>query len=84
VKVSIHPHALKRMKERGATRAEVEYTVKHGKRSPAKYGRTRFTHRFAYNRRWEGKMYRSKTVEAYAVDRGAEDWLVITVIVKYF
>ena len=48
VKVNIHPHALARIKERGCTRADVEYTVKHGLSSPAKYGRTRFTHTFAY------------------------------------
>src|SRR5438045_1235640 len=47
-------------------------------------GRTRFTHTFAYNRGWHGKVYRRKTIEAYAVDRGGDDWLVITAIVKYF
>jgi hypothetical protein len=72
------------MKERGATRAEVEYTVKNGKRSRAKYGRTRFTHTFAYHRKWHGKRYRRKRIEAYAANLSADDWLVVTVIVKYF
>ena len=71
------------MKERGCTRAEVEYTVKHGTQAPAKYDRTCFRHTFAYNRKWLGKIYRRKTVEAYAADEGVEDWLVVTVIVKY-
>ena len=35
VKVNIHPHALARIKERGCTRADVEYTVKHGLSSRA-------------------------------------------------
>lgn len=83
MKVRIHDHALTRMKERGCTRTEVEYTVKHGARSPAKYGRTRFRHTFAYNRKWLGKSYRRKTVDAFAIDEGGGNWLVITVIVMY-
>lgn len=83
MKISIHPHAIGRMKERGCTRPEIEYTVKHGVRSLAKYDRTRFTHSFAYNRRWMGKVYRTKKIEAYAVEERANNWLVITVIVKY-
>jgi len=86
--VRIHPHAIGRMKERGCTRAEVEYAVRHGSRSPAQFDRTGFKHTFAYNRRWLGKLYRRKSVEAYAVDEspgeGEEDWLVVTVIVKHF
>ena len=85
----IHPHALKRMLERGCKKAEVEYTVKHGKRSKANFDRTKFTHTFAYNRKWLGTHYDHKIVEAFAIDESGdeddvEDWLVITVIVKYF
>ena len=83
VKVNIHPHALARIKERGCTRADVEYTVKHGLSSPAKYGRTRFTHTFAYNRKWLDKVYMHKTVEAFVQPQGYDSWLVITVIVKF-
>jgi hypothetical protein len=71
------------MQERGCTRAEVEYTVKHGTRSPAKFRRTRLVHTFAYNRKWQGRIYRRKIVEAYAVEETPDRWLVITVIVKY-
>jgi hypothetical protein len=84
VKVTIHPHAVTRMRERGATRAEVEYTVKHGSSSPAKFDRTVFAQTFAYNRKWQGTHYRQKAVESYAVERDQDDWLVVTVIVKYF
>jgi hypothetical protein len=83
VAIRIHPHAIARMKERGCTRAEVEYTIKHGTRSPAKYGRTRFRHTFAYNRKWLGNVYRRKLVEAFAAADGPDDWIVITVVVKY-
>ena len=83
MKVRIHPHAAARMKERGSTRPEVEYAVKHGTRFPAKYGRTRFRHTFAYNRKWLGTSYRRKTVDAFAVGEGEDDWLVISVIVRY-
>ena len=83
MKVRVHEHALQRMRERGCTLPDVQYTVKHGARSPAKFGRTRFRHTFAYNRKWQGTLYRRKTVEAFAIDEGVDDWLVITVIVMY-
>ena len=83
VKVNIHPHALARIKERGCTLADVDYAVKHGLSSPAKYGRTRFSHTFAYNRKWLDKSYALKTVEAFAELQGNDSWLVITVIVKF-
>jgi len=82
--VRIDPHAATRMAERGASRAEVEYTVKHGTRSPAKYGRACFQHTFAYNRKWLGTLYSHKTLLAYAVVKPGNEWLVVTVIVKFF
>jgi hypothetical protein len=81
--VRLHPHAVQRLAERGATRDEVVYTVKHGTASPAKFGRTQFTHVFAYNRRWRGTIYRSKRVEAFAAEVKKDEWLVITVVVKF-
>jgi len=82
--VRLHPHAVQRLAERGATRDEVVYAVKHGTSSAAKFGRTKFVHTFVYNRKWLGTVYRSKQVEAFAVDDGKGDWLVITVVVKFF
>ncbi|MGI8424192.1 MAG: DUF4258 domain-containing protein [Chloroflexota bacterium] len=83
--VTIDPtHAVPRMAERGATRADVEYAVRHGTRSPAMYGRTCFTHTFAYNRKRLGKLYSHKSVLAYAVAKPPDEWLVVTVVVKYF
>lgn len=81
--VRCHPHALERMAERGATEAEVEAAVAEGERFPAKFGRTGFRRNFPFDAEWRGKRYASKQVEAYAAEEDG-DWLVITVLVKYF
>lgn len=80
--VRIHPHARERMAERGATEAEVIATVEDGERFPAKFGRTGFRRNFAFEGERSGRRYRTKQVEAFAVQE--DGWLVITVIVKYF
>ncbi len=80
--VTLHPHALARLAERGATEPEVAATVLEGEPFPAKFGRTGFRRNFAYNAVWRGRHYATKQVEAIAVrERG---WLVITVLVKFF
>jgi hypothetical protein len=81
--VRIHPHARARMMERGASEAEVVATVEEGERFVAKFGRVGFRRNFAFNGTWRGRPYASKQVEAYAVEESGE-WLVITVLVKYF
>jgi hypothetical protein len=81
-KVRLHPHALERLTERGATEQEVVATVRQGERFPAKFDRTGFRRNFAFRGEWLGRWYASKQVEAYAVEE--DGWLVITVIVKYF
>ena len=82
MKVRIHPHARERMAERGASEVEVIATIEHGERFPAKFGRTGFRRNFAAEARWRGHSYRTKQIEAYAVEENG--WLVITVVVKYF
>lgn len=81
--VRFHPHARERMEERGATEGEVEAAVAQGERLPAKFGRTGFRRNFPFDSQWRGRYYSSKQVEAYAVREGA-DWLVVTVITRYF
>ena len=71
------------MVERGAADAEVLSAVQEGERFEAKYGRAGFRRNFVFERQWQGKFYATKQVEAYAVYEG-EDWLVISVIVRYF
>jgi hypothetical protein len=78
-----HPHSLERIEERGATVEEVKATVEHGEQFPAKFGRTGFRRNFPFDGEWRGRHYGTKQVEAYAVQEGA-DWLVITVITRYF
>ena len=81
--VRLHPHAVARMSERGATLEDVEETVTAGERFPARFGRTGFRRNFDFGADWRGRRYRTKQVEAYAVGEDG-DWLVITVVVKYF
>ena len=58
-------------------------TVETGEGFPGKYGRAGFRRNFPFGRQWRGKYYTTKQIEAYAVQKGA-DWLVITVITRYF
>ena len=81
--VRLHPHAAARIAERGATPAEVEATIVAGERFPARFVRIGFRRNFAFGGDWRGKVYRTKQIEAFAVEEDG-DWLVITVLVKYF
>lgn len=81
--VRFHPHAKERIAQRGATEQEVAVVVETGERFEAKFGRTGFRKNFAFEKRWRGRYYKSKQIEAYAVREG-DDWLVVTVITRYF
>lgn len=83
VTVRLHPHAVARLAERGATEAEVVATVEQGERFAAKFARTGFRRNLPFGGVWRGRTYAMKQVEAYAVQE-AGAWLVITVIVKYY
>jgi hypothetical protein len=63
--------------------AEATATVGYGERFPAKFGRTGFRRNFPFGAKWHGRQYSTKQVEVYAVQDGS-DWLVITVITRYF
>lgn len=79
----LHPHAGERMLERGASEDEVAATIRDGERFPAKFGRQGFRRNFSFNGVWRGHHYRMKQIEAFAIYEDG-DWLVISVIVKYF
>jgi hypothetical protein len=83
VTVRLHPHAVDRLAERGATEAEVRTTVETGERFAAKFGRIGFRRNFAFGGVWRGRSYASKQIEAYTVEE-QDGWLVITLVVKYF
>jgi hypothetical protein len=71
------------MRERGATVREIQSTVQAGQASPAKFGRTRFRHTFAFNASWNGKHFSRKQIDAFAASITG-GWIVITIIVRYF
>lgn len=81
--IRFHNHALQRMSERGATKEEVVATIQKGEQFPAKFDRMGFRRNFAVDTQWRGTQYKNKQIEAYAIQEG-KDWLVITVITKYF
>jgi hypothetical protein len=83
--VRLHLHARDRMEERGATETEEEVraTVEQGEPFPAKFGRTGFRRNFRFDQHRHGRHYPTKQIEAYAAQEGT-DWLVITVITRYF
>lgn len=81
--VRLHPHAVARLTERGADAAEVIETVLTGERMPARLERIGFRRNFTFDGTWEGRLFRTKQVEAIAV-REDDGWLVITVIVRFF
>ncbi|MEW6103526.1 MAG: DUF4258 domain-containing protein [bacterium] len=81
--IDIHPHAKERLKERGATEEEIIKTIEEGERFRAKFGRIGFRRNFACESIWRGKKYKTKQIELYAVKED-ENFIVITVLVKYF
>jgi hypothetical protein len=81
--VKVHPHALQRCNERGATLEEVIHTVESGEVFPAKFDRTGFRYNFSFDDVWNAKHFMTKQLEVFATQRN-DEWLVITVIVKYF
>jgi len=71
------------MRERGATEEEVEAAIREGERFPAKFGREGFRRNFRFDGTRRGRRYGMKQIEAFAIWENG-DWLVISVIVKYF
>ena len=81
--MKLHSHAVDRMRERGASEDEVASTLAEGERFAAKFGRHGFRRNFVFDGLWRGRHYHIKQVEVYATEEDS-DWLVISVLVKYF
>lgn len=81
--IIIHPHALQRMEERGATREEVLETIETGRMSPGKFDRRIHEMTCAYGDFWRSQLYEYKHIEVYSIEDG-EDVIVVTVVVKYY
>ena len=62
---------------------EVILAVEAGEQFEAKFGRVGFRRNIRFGKRWRGKRYQFKQVEAYAV-RLDDGWLVISVVTRYF
>ena len=77
-KIKFSDHALEQMQERGASRLEVEESVRKGEQSPAKYGRTAFRYNFQFNAIWAGKKSAIKQVMSIVVEENNE-YIVVTV-----
>ncbi|HLF08399.1 MAG TPA: hypothetical protein VI789_03520 [Dehalococcoidia bacterium] len=71
------------MAERGTNEEEVSATIERGEQFAAKFGRVGFRRNFSFDSEWRGRYFGTKQVEAYSVSEGA-DWLVITIITRYF
>ena len=71
------------MSERGATQRDIEQTIDGGERFPAQFGRQGFRRNIPFGGFWRGKHFSNKQIEAFCV-YDTDDWLVITVIVKYY
>lgn len=81
--ILIHPHALQRMQERGASEEEIQKAIESGRVLPAKFGRKIYRMMFPHGDYWRGQFFKHKQLEVYGVDEG-EDIIVVTVVVKYF
>ena len=68
--------------ERGATEEEILATAEHGERYPVKFGRTGFRRNFVIDGEQQGRLYATKQLKVIAVPE--DDWLVLTVIVRFF
>ncbi len=84
MEVVLHPHASARIADRGVSLEEVIATVQDGERIAAKFGRVGFRRHFSYGKIWRGRAYATKQIEVIAVEEREGQWLVITVIARYF
>ena len=76
-------HALNQMPDRGASREEVEITIRDGERTAVKEGRSAFRKNFPFQREWKGHYYKVKQVMPIVAEKN-DTMIVITVYVFYF
>ena len=76
-------HALGQAAERGASREEIELTIRGADWQPARRGRLECRRDFEFNAIWLGKAYATKQLRPVFVDE-PERIVVVTVYVYYF
>jgi hypothetical protein len=81
--IDIPDHALRQMRERGATAEEVIDAIRTSTWRPARDGRLQCRKTFPYRQRWRGRYYRAKRVRVFFVE-GSEMITVVTIITYYF
>jgi hypothetical protein len=55
-----------------------------GEKFPVKFERFGFRRNFPFDGQWRGRTFSTKQVEVFAVEEFPENWLVITVITRFF
>lgn len=75
-------HARERMRERGATEAEVLDAIETGERAPAREGRAEYRKVFPFHGLWQGRRYWEKEVVAVVAEEETRA-VVVTVFVFY-
>jgi len=76
-------HAREKMSDRGATKSDVETTIRTGHPEPARAGRIMYRKSFSFGDRWRGKRYAVKQVAPVVVEE-TDQLVVVTVFVYYF
>jgi len=76
-------HATERLKERGVSRKEVEYTIAYGEKISVKKGREGYRKNFKYENIWKGRYYKIKQVIVIGREEKGKI-VVITVYAFYF
>jgi hypothetical protein len=72
-----------RMSERGASEEKVLSVIAFGEKFPAKFNRIGFRRNLVFQNRWRDQYYRTKQLEVYGIEE-EDDFIVLTVIVRYF
>lgn len=80
--IKFSQHALDNMADRGASKEEVELSIRTGECLPAKKGRLSFRKNFSYNDTWKGKFYQAKQVMPIVVEE-PDRFVVVTVFVFF-
>ena len=76
-------HALERMDERGASKAEVREVIRQGESFDVRQDRIGFRLNFLFREKWNNTWYENKEVTVFAVQE-VGDWIVVTVVTRYY
>jgi glutamate synthase domain-containing protein 1 len=75
-------HALTRMRERGATEADVREAIRIGQREPAQRGLFSYRFNVEFKREWDGRYYGVQQVVPIVAEEEAR--LVVVTVYTFF